>query len=151
MADPLALVAEVNVSTPLELIAGWVLNKLLLSFVTVNVSAWPDSSLGPLLRLVAHPLTVCAPAFSFTATLLPFVNEGSSLTAVTFTVTVAASESTVPSFTLKAKFPWPLPLPLDAETYLTLFDASETVVPVELMLPPEYWVRVPLVGRPVII
>ena len=41
---------------------------------------------------------------------------GRSLTAVTFTVTVATSESTVPSFTLKAKLPWLFPLPFDAET-----------------------------------
>ena len=38
VAVPLALAAEVKVSTPLELIAGCVLNKLLLAFVTVKVS-----------------------------------------------------------------------------------------------------------------
>ena len=151
VALPEAFAAEVKVSTPLELIAGCVLNKLLLSFVTVNVSAWLEGSLGPLLRLLAQPLTVCAPASSFTVTLLPLVKEGSSLTAVTFTVTVAASESTVPSFTLKAKFPCPSPLPLDAEVYFTRFDPSLTVVPVELIAPPEYCVSAPLAGRLVII
>ena len=73
------------------------------------------------------------------------------MTAVTFTVTVAAPESSVPSFTLKAKFPCPLPFPLEAEVYFTRFDPSLTVVPVELMLPPEYCVSVPLAGRLVII
>ena len=72
--------------------------------------------------------------------MLPFVKEGSSFTAVTFTVTVAASESSVPSFTLKLKFPWPSPFPFDAEIYFTLLDPSLTVVPVEIA-PPENWVR----------
>ena len=101
--------------------------------------------------MLAQLLTVLAPASSFTVTLLPFVNEGSSLTAVTFTVTVAASESSVPSFTLKLKFPWPFPFPFDAEVYFTRFDPSLIVVPVELIAPPEYCVSVPLAGRLVII
>ena len=100
--------------------------------------------------MLAHPLTVWAPASSFTDWLLPFVKEGSSFTAVTFTVTVAASESSVPSFTLKLKFPWPFPFPFDAEIYFTLLDPSLTVFPVEIA-PPENWVSVPFDGRLVII
>ena len=91
VALPEAFAVEVKVSTPLELIAGCVLNKLLLSFVTVNVSAWLEGSLGPLLRLLAQPLTVCAPASSFTVTLLPLVKEGSSLTPVTVTTNASST------------------------------------------------------------
>ena len=48
--------------------------------------------------------------------LISLLTIGGSSTAVTFTVTVAASESTVPSFTLKSKLPCPLPLPFSDDT-----------------------------------
>ena len=44
------------------------------------------------------------------------VATGASFTAVTFTETVAVSESVVPSFTVKVKLPYPSPLPFRAET-----------------------------------
>ena len=50
------------------------------------------------------------------------VATGSSLTAVTFTVTEAALEERFPdpsAVTIKVKLPCPLPLPFDAETYMT--------------------------------
>jgi len=68
-----------------------VLNKLLLLLVTVKLSDWLEGSPEPLLKLLAHPLTVWAPASSFTDWSLPFVNDGSSFTAVTVTTNASST------------------------------------------------------------
>src|SRR5262245_9408121 len=46
VAEPRTL-AGVYVSTPVGLIAGWPVNRALLSFVTTKLSVWPDSFAGP--------------------------------------------------------------------------------------------------------
>ena len=57
---PFALGALVYVSVPFAATAGCALKSALLSFVAVNVTAWPDSFAGPALIDVAHPEIVCA-------------------------------------------------------------------------------------------
>ena len=49
----------------------------------MKLSVWPDSSAGPLLRLLAQAFTVCAPASSSTVWSPPLVKDGTSFTAVT--------------------------------------------------------------------
>ena len=63
MGQPLASAAGVYESVPLGATAGCEENRLLLSFVTVNVSPWLPSS--PSSRSVAQR-TLCAPASSST-------------------------------------------------------------------------------------
>ena len=57
VAVPLAFAAGVKVSVPLALIAGCTLKRALLLFVTVKLTVWDDSFVGP--ELIA--LTTFAP------------------------------------------------------------------------------------------
>ena len=59
VALPLASAAGVNVSVPLFATDGWTLNIAeLVLLVTLKWTVWPDSSAGPALIDVAHPLCV---------------------------------------------------------------------------------------------
>ncbi len=60
--------------------------------VTSKVRVWPASSAGPALMTVAQPGTDWGPASSFTDWLAPLAKEGTSLTALTVALTVAAAE-----------------------------------------------------------
>ncbi len=55
---------------------GCTLNKPLLLLATIKFNAWADSSLGPAKILVANPLTLWAPASSFTVWAPPTTNDG---------------------------------------------------------------------------
>ena len=67
VAVPNLLPAGVYVSVPAELTAGCVEKSAeFVLFVTLKVSVWPDSSGGPIERLVAQLFTVCAPALMAT-------------------------------------------------------------------------------------
>ena len=57
VARPWAFAAEVNVSVPLGLIAGWTANSAGVSAMTVNVTFWADSLAGPGEIAVTQPLT----------------------------------------------------------------------------------------------
>ena len=73
VAVPVAFVAGVKVSVPLAASAGGTLKRASLLLVTVKESVWVPPSLS--LRLLAKPLTVCAPASSATVRgLKPFVS-----------------------------------------------------------------------------
>ena len=74
--------------------AGCTANNPLLSLPTWKAKLWPDSLAGPAEIPVAQPLTVWAPASSFTVWFAPLVNAGESFTAVT--MKLAASESVCP-------------------------------------------------------
>ena len=87
LAVPNAFAAGVNVSVPSGATAGCAENSPLLSFETVNVTVWPDSSGGPALIAVAH-VELCGPESSFTVTLPPPVKLGGSFTLVTVIVNV---------------------------------------------------------------
>src|SRR3954469_23596480 len=89
VAEPLALAAGVNDSVPLAATAGCAENSALLLLLTMKFSAWPLSSAGPALMLVAQAARVCAPASSATVWLAPMVKLGASLTEAIVTVTVA--------------------------------------------------------------
>lgn len=82
---------------PLGETAGWppAVNRALLSFVTVKVSVWLASLVGPALILVAQP--VCGSALSPTLWLAPLVNAGASLTAEIESAIVATLLRFVPS------------------------------------------------------
>ena len=69
VAEPLALAAGVKVKVPVVVeMAGCVANRALLLLLTPKLSDWPDSSGGPALMTVAHPVTVWAPASKALAT-----------------------------------------------------------------------------------
>ena len=91
VALPKASDAVVNVRVPLGLIAGCTENRPLLSFVTMKLTVCNDSLVGPGDILVAQFGSVHEPLSSSTMTLLPFVNDGTSLTGLTVIVKVAVS------------------------------------------------------------
>jgi hypothetical protein len=64
VADPLALAAGVYVNVPFAAIVGCAVNSAVLSLPTIKFSVCPASFAGPALIPVAHPATVCGPAFS---------------------------------------------------------------------------------------
>src|SRR5262245_54735328 len=68
-------------------------NNALLSFVTIKLSACPDSFAAPLLMLAggAQPTIVCAPAVLRIDWLGPRKNEGAWLTKLTTCVAVAVA------------------------------------------------------------
>ena len=55
VAMPLAFAAEVNVSWPLGLMAGWTAKRAGVSAVTVNVTFWEASLAGPGEMAVTQP------------------------------------------------------------------------------------------------
>src|SRR5439155_1280604 len=87
------------VSVPLALMAGRTeKSAVFVSLVTLNVRVWADSSDGPALIEVAQPLSDCAGESSSTVWFAPFVNDGTSLTAVTLIVTTWVAEVSTPEF-----------------------------------------------------
>src|SRR5262249_51971053 len=98
----------VYVRLPSASIAGCAANSAWLSLSTWKSSTCADSSAGPALRSVAQPVTVCAPESSNTDSSAPATNDGASVTALTVNDTVAADESSVPSFTVYVKLAGPL-------------------------------------------
>src|SRR5687768_5638923 len=88
VATPLAFAAGVNVSVPLDEIAGCTENRLLLLLLTRNVNVCVLSLAGPGEMPVAQLETICGPASSPTTTSGPPVNTGGSLTALTVNTNV---------------------------------------------------------------
>src|SRR5262245_12564248 len=107
VADPFAFNAGVYVSFPVVSTAGNTENSVSLFVLTRKLRDCPDSSVGPAVMLVAHPLTVCAPASSRVCWSTPGVNEGVSLTAVTvrLDVSVVVLNGVVPPLVLTSAVP----------------------------------------------
>ncbi len=82
---------------PVGLIVGWMLNRLLLLFVTMKSTSWPDSPV-PWLMAVAQPATVWEPDEALW--LAPLVKLGTSLLGLTVRLTVTMFESKTPSLVL---------------------------------------------------
>src|SRR5436309_3065551 len=55
VAVPLLSLAGVNVKVPPELMDGWMENRLELLLLTIKLTVWPDSFVGPGLVLVTQP------------------------------------------------------------------------------------------------
>src|SRR5579862_303613 len=92
VAEPLAFAAGVYVKVPVGLIDGPAENNPgFVLPVTLKCTVWADSSDGPGLIAVAHPVTVCAPAFSRTDWSAPLVKVGASFTAVTLMLNVCGA------------------------------------------------------------
>ncbi len=96
IALPEALAAGVYVSAPAGLIAGWALNRPLLSLLTRKSTTWPASFDGPALIAVAQPAILAAPESSATVWLPPLVNDGASFTADTVIVKVWVALVSIP-------------------------------------------------------
>ena len=58
----------------------------------MKLTIWLDSLAGPLLMALAQPATECGPESSSTCWSAPPVKDGTSLTGLTVTLTMAAAE-----------------------------------------------------------
>ena len=102
-----ALTEAVN---SVSLVFTWTLFIISLSSLSMSVKTVERSI------VVLFLLSVESAASSLATSAIGLATVGGSSTGNTFTVTAAASESSVPSFILKAKLPCPSPLPFKAET-----------------------------------
>ena len=88
LAVPTAISFGLYVSVPSGVTAGCTVKSPGLSLPTTNVTAWPDSSAGPGLMLVAQPAIDCAPRRETTVWFEPGAKLGASLTGAIAIVSV---------------------------------------------------------------